>query len=178
MSLSSFPALLAEAKDVDVSAHADLSTSLILAAIGLLIAFFAIRPELWRRMFFQRVDPRPVGLMRIGFGLVVLITFLDLLKPHGPLDDSVARYLFTDEGLWLTDMARKNYGGHLKTLWDPEHGFEHWYDLFKAMWGKFSILHFRSDPPFVFAIYGVMLWRRGQRLSADVRTLTQRLDRA
>ncbi|MCA9706019.1 MAG: hypothetical protein KDK70_09250 [Myxococcales bacterium] len=30
----------------------------------------------------------------------------------------------------------------------------------------------------LFAIYGVMLWRRGQRLSADVRTLTQRLDRA
>ena len=38
MSLSSFPALLAEAKDVDVSAHADLSTSLILAAIGLVAA--------------------------------------------------------------------------------------------------------------------------------------------
>src|SRR5690606_32896866 len=97
------------------------------------------------------------GLFRIAFGLVVMVTFVDLLGPHGPLDDSVARYLFTDEGLWLNDMARKSYGGKLATLWDPEHGFEHWTDLFKAMWGKFSILHFRSDPPFVWAVYTAML---------------------
>lgn len=144
-------------KDVDVSAHLPQVSWLILAAIGLLIAFFVVRPELWRRLFFQRIDPRPAALLRIAFGLVVMVTFVDLLGPHGPLDDSVASYLFTDEGLWLTDTARKSYGGQLATLWDPEHGFQHWYDPFKAMWGKFSILHFRSDPPFVFTVYTVML---------------------
>ena len=144
-------------KEVDVSAHLPQVSWLILAALGLLIAFFVVRPELWRRLFFQRIDPRPAGLFRIAFGLVVMVTFVDLLGPHGPLDDSVARYLFTDEGLWLNDMARKSYGGKLATLWDPEHGFEHWTDLFKAMWGKFSILHFRSDPPFVWAVYTAML---------------------
>jgi hypothetical protein len=143
--------------EVDVSAHLPQVSWLILAAIGLLIAFFIVRPELWRRMLFQRVDPRPAGLMRIVFGTVVMVTFVDLLGPHGPLDESVARFLFTDEGMWLTDMARKTYGGQTATLWDPEHGFEHWYDAFKVMWGKFSILHFRSDPPFVWTVYATML---------------------
>src|SRR5690606_20860763 len=104
-------------KEVDVSAHLPQVSWLILAALGLLIAFFVVRPELWRRLFFQRIDPRPAGLFRIAFGLVVMVTFVDLLGPHGPLDDSVARYLFTDEGLWLNDMARKSYGGKLATLW-------------------------------------------------------------
>jgi hypothetical protein len=150
-------AMLFEEAEVDVSAHLPLVSWLILIAIGLLIAFFIVRPELWRRLMFQRIDPRPAGLMRIAFGSVVMVTFVDLLGPHGPLDDSMARFLFTDEGMWLNDMARKTYGGKLATLWDPEHGFEHWYDLLKTIWGKFSILHFRSDPPFVWGVYAVML---------------------
>ncbi len=150
-------AMLADKPEVDVSAHLPVVTDLLMFVLVLVVTFFVVRPELWRRLWFQRVDPRPAALMRIVFGMVVLWTFLDLLKPHGPLDDSVARFLFTDEGLWLNDMARKNYGGQLKTLWDPEHGFEHWYHLLKAMWGKFSILHFRSDPPFVFGVYTAMI---------------------
>jgi len=54
-------------------------------------------------------------------------------------------------------MARKNYGGKLTTLWDPEHGFEHWYDFFVVVWGKFTFLHFRSDPTFVYSVYALML---------------------
>ncbi len=148
---------LFEDAEVNVSEHLPLVSWLILLALGLLIAFFIVRPELWRRLWFQRVDPRPVALMRISFGAVVMLTFVDLLGPHGPLDEAVGTFLFTDEGLWLNDMARKTYGGKLATLWDPEHGFEHWYDLFRAMWGKFSILHFRSDPPFVWTVYATML---------------------
>lgn len=150
-------ALFFEEAEVDVSAHLPQVSWLILIALGLLAAFFIVRPELWRRLMFERVDPRPAALMRIAFGAVVMVTFVDLLGPHGPLDDSVARFLFTDDGMWLDDMARKTYGGKLATLWDPEHGFEHWYDIFVAMWGKFSILHFRSDPPFVWAVYTLML---------------------
>ncbi len=149
-------ALLA-AKDVDVSAHLPEATDLTLYGIGLLLLFFVIRPELWTRLWFTRVDPRPGALMRIFFGMVVFITFFDLLWPMNPLDFSVARYLFTDEGLWLTDMARKNYGGPLRELWDPEHGFEHWHDPIRAMWGKFTFLHLRSDPGFVMPLYILML---------------------
>ncbi len=136
-------------KEIDVSAHLGQSTTLILAAIGLIVAFFLVRPELWKRMLFDRIDPRPAALMRIVFGAVVLWTFIDLTRE--------ARFLFTDEGMWLTKMARKNYGGKLGVLYDPEHGFEHWYDVFNAMWGKFTVLHLRSDPPFVYSLYGLML---------------------
>ncbi len=146
-----------EDKEVDVSPHLELATDLSLWAFALVIAMFVIRPELWQRLFMRRVDPRPVAMMRIAFGFVVMWTFTDLLQPHGPLEDSVARFLFTDEGLWLTDMARSNYSDKVKTLWDPHAGWQHWDDVFKAMWGKFSILHFRSDPPFVWAVYSAML---------------------
>jgi hypothetical protein len=147
---------LAKKSEVDVSAHLDQATQLGLWAIALLLLFFAVRPELWSRLWFHRVDPRPAALMRIGYGLVVFWTFVDFVIPHPPLDVSIARYLFTDEGLWLTDQARKSYGGKLGTLWDPEHGFQYWHGIFVAMGDKFTILHFRSDPPFVFTLYGLM----------------------
>jgi hypothetical protein len=150
-------AMFFEDKDVDVSAHLDVATDLSLYAFALVIAMFVIRPELWQRLFMRRVDPRPVAMMRITFGFVVFWTFTDLLKPHGPLEDSVARFLFTDEGLWLTDMARNNYGDKVKVMWDPEHGWQQWTDVFRSMWGKFTILHFRSDPPFAFGVYFAML---------------------
>src|SRR5688572_18292398 len=91
--------------EVDVSAYLPLATNLLLAAVAMLAIFFIVRPELWRRMWFDRIDPRPAAIMRIAFGLVVLWTFVDLIRD--------ARFLFTDEGMWLTKMARKNYGGKL-----------------------------------------------------------------
>lgn len=142
-------AFFADEADVDVSAHLDRVTDLSLWAMVLLLGFFVARPELWRRVFLEKIDPRPAALMRIAFGVVVLWTFLDLTM--------WARFLFTDEGLWLTDMARNNYGDKVKVLWDPEHGFQRWHDVFRAMWGKFSVLHFRSDPPFVYTLYALML---------------------
>ena len=141
--------ILADAPRVDINAHIDGVTDLLLAVCGLIVAFFALRPELWRRMFFDRVDPRPAALLRIAFGLVVLWTFLDLL-PH-------AHTLFTDEGMFMTTMARKNYGGHLKVLWDPEHGFEHWYGPFQVLWSRGSILHLNSTPSFVYTVYTITL---------------------
>ena len=133
---------------VDVSAHIDQSTLLLWVAFSLVVAFFALRPELWRRLWFRRIDPRPIGLLRIAFGISVLWTFLDLLM--------VKTELLTDEGLYMTEAARSKYGGRLRTLWDPEHGFEHWYDIFDALWSKFSIMHIRSDPPFVNALFGAL----------------------
>ena len=134
---------------IDVSDHHDLVTALMLGAIALVGAFFLLRPELWRRLWFARIDARPAALMRITMSAVVLWTFLDLIP--------LGTFLFGDEGLWLTDMARKNYGGKLRYLWDPEHGFEHVWDPFVAMWGRFSILHLRSDPVFLWSVYALML---------------------
>lgn len=134
---------------VDVSEHLSQATSSLWLGLALLLLFFALRPELWRRLWFTRVDPRPAALMRIIFGGVVLWTLLDLLP--------TARLLFTDEGLWPTDAARKSYGGHLRLVWDPEHGLRSWADLLHAIWGRFSLFHLRSDPPFVFAIFGLTI---------------------
>lgn len=141
--------LLAPAKGppVDVSAHLTLATGLLWLATACLVGFFVVRPELWRRLWLGRVDPRPAGLFRIVFGIVVLWTLLDLIP--------LIRFLFTDEGLWLPKLARKHYGGELRRLWDEEHGFEHWWSIIPALWGKFSLFHLRADPPFVHAVFAL-----------------------
>lgn len=144
-------------KELDLSKHLGAIEQLELGIVALLLLFFVVRPELWRRLWFDRVDPRPAALMRISFGLVVFITFAVLIFPTGPLPYSTLRYLFSEDGLWLTDTARQNYGGNLRTLWDDEHGFEHWHDVFRAMGDHFSPLFLNSEPSFVFALYGVML---------------------
>jgi hypothetical protein len=124
-------------------------TEVALWALALIaIAFFALRPELWRRLVLARIDPRPAGLMRIAFGSLLIWVWCGLL----PLE----RELFTDEGLWLTEQARAS-ARPLATLWDPVEGFERPWDLLRALGGSFSILHFRSDPLFVAAIWGVLL---------------------
>src|SRR5262249_53758017 len=67
-----------------------------------------------------------------------------------------ARVLLTDDGMWLTSMARARWSGSLRYLWDPVHGFEHWWSPLQAMLGLPSVLHLRSDPPLVFTIYTML----------------------
>ncbi|MDC0671265.1 hypothetical protein [Nannocystis radixulma] len=142
-------ALLAPAKGpvIDVSGHLSVATGVLWLGLACALAFFLVRPELWRRLWLERVDPRPAGLFRIVYGIVVLWTLLDLIP--------LLRFLFTDEGLWLPAMARKNYGGELRRLWDPEYGFEHWWSVIPALWNKFSLFHLRADPTFVWAVFGL-----------------------
>ena len=104
---------------------------LVVAAIAMGAAYFAARPEIWRRVFLVPMDARPLGLMRIAVGGVVWWNFL-MMAP-------VVRFLFTDEGLWLTGAARARYGSSL------------------GAFGSLSLLHWRSDPPLVFAIYAALL---------------------
>lgn len=134
---------------VDVSADSGAATLAIFGLVLLPVLFFALRPALWRRLWCTRIDPRPAALMRIAFGLVVLWSLVDLLP-------SVSM-LFTDEGLWPTALARKRYGGLLSEVWDPEGGFASAWDLCRAVFRRFSIFHLRSDPPFVFAVYGLTI---------------------
>jgi uncharacterized membrane protein YphA (DoxX/SURF4 family) len=153
MSISqTLPLALALAKkkqEIDVSAHLDVATQLLWLALGLALAFFVLRPELWRRLWFDRIDARGPALARIALAATAVWTFADLLVLQG-------EWLFTDQGLLLTDMARKNHGGKLRTLWDPEHGFEHWWDVFLVFTDRWTVLHIRSDPPFVYAMFGLL----------------------
>ncbi len=136
-------------KDIDVSAHIDVATQSLWLASALIVLFFVLRPELWRRIWFARLDPRPAALARIALGITVMWTFADLLVLQG-------EWLFTDQGLLLTDQARKNYGGKLRTLWDPEQGFETWKDVAMMMTDRWTILHVRSDPPFVWSMFALL----------------------
>lgn len=124
-----------------------MTIGLVLAAA--LAAFALLRPEIWCRLLFTRIDPRPAGLMRIAVGAVALWTFITL-GPH-------VRLFFSDEGLLLPGMAREISRGPLRYLWDPARGFEHWWSPLEALVGSSSILHLRSDPLVVFAIYGLLL---------------------
>jgi hypothetical protein len=105
----------------------DVVTLLALASLVLAAAFFVLRPELWRRLWLVRVDPRPVALTRIAFGLVVLWGFVALAGD--------ARVLFSDEGMWLPEQARARFGGGL----------------------RLTLLHLWSPPSLVFALYALML---------------------
>jgi hypothetical protein len=118
----------------------------VIAALG---AFGLLRPDLWSRCFFSRIDPRPAGLLRIAVGAVTLWTFLALGR--------YLRLFFTDEGLLLPGMAREISRGPLRYLWDPERGFEHWWSPLEALVGSSSILQLRSDPWLVFTLYGLLL---------------------
>lgn len=120
-----------------------------LVALALLLAFFILRHEIWTRVFLTAVDPRPAGLLRVAFGGVVLWTFL-CLAPS-------VRLFFSDEGLLLPAMARDASRSPLRQLWDPVHGFEHWWSPLQALLGSSSILQLRSDPPLTFAVYGLAL---------------------
>ena len=122
-----------------------LSTQLLWVFLALAVGFFVARPELWRRFVLHEVDPRPAGLLRITFGVAIFWTLLDLMM--------VARILFTDEGIYLTDEARRRFGDQLKDVWDPEHGLRHWTDAIAVLGSRWSILFLRSDPAFVYAIY-------------------------
>jgi uncharacterized membrane protein YphA (DoxX/SURF4 family) len=139
----------AKKKEIDVSAHIDIATQLLWVALILLVAFFVLRPEIWRRLWFQRIDPRGPALARMALAITCVWTFVDLLVLQG-------EWLFTDQGLFLTEMARKNNGGKLRTLWDPVHGFEHWWDIFLVFTDRWTVLHIRSDPPFVYTVFGLL----------------------
>jgi hypothetical protein len=128
--------------------HLDQSTMALWLLVAAVACFCLLRPALWRRVWIQRVDPRGPALARIAMGITVMWAWIDLAV--------LGEFLFTDQGLWLTEMARKNYGGQLKTYWDPEVGFEHWYDFFHVFESKWTILHVRSDPATTWTIFGLL----------------------
>jgi hypothetical protein len=120
-----------------------------LVVIAALAAFALLRPDIWARCFFSRIDPRPAGLLRIAVGAVTLWTFVALGR--------YLRLFFSDEGLLLPGMAREISRGPLRHLWDPARGFQHWWSPLEALVGSSSILHLKSDPWLVFALYGLLL---------------------
>ena len=108
--------------------------------------------EAFRRLFLRAEDPRTMGLFRIVFGLVTLFNINGL--------SDLFIYLFTDEGLFLTDVAREvfakeqflGFGDGI----DPEpYGFFDWGGVVEWLKGpKFSPLFFWDSPSAFWLVLG------------------------
>ena len=72
---------------------------LMLAAATALGLLFALYREGWRRLWLRAEDPRSIAVFRIVFGLLTMANINGLWE--------LFTYLFTDEGLFLTDAARE-----------------------------------------------------------------------
>ena len=125
-----------------------LGPSLLLAsacAIGLVAA----HGDALRRVLLRAVDPRPLALMRIGFGVCLLLNLLEVW----PLAD----YLFSDEGLLpraavvqIRDSAAlAGYGDGVRA---PVGFHDAAALLHYVVSGRWSVLHF-VDSPLAVRIY-------------------------
>ncbi|MGB1275412.1 MAG: hypothetical protein ACPG77_06650, partial [Nannocystaceae bacterium] len=121
---------------VDVSAHLSQATTALWLLLATVLALIVVRFDVFRRLWLQATDPRPVACFRILFGLVVLWSLLDML-PYTTM-------LFTDEGVFAPDVARARFARDLNYHWHPEHGFDFGYSWLYTLAGRASLLHFGS----------------------------------
>jgi hypothetical protein len=131
------------------------------------IVFVSYR-EGWRRLWLRMDDPRSIGAFRIVFGLCALSNVNGLWE--------LFEYLFTDEGLFVTDvarevMAREQFEGYGNGLGDDPVGFFGLAGFWQWLKGpKYSLLFFDSTPTFFWihlwafelamALFIVGLWTR------------------
>ncbi|MCX4246511.1 hypothetical protein [Paraliomyxa miuraensis] len=120
-------------------------------AVFTAIIFVSYR-EGWRRLWLRMDDPRSMGAFRIVFALCAVCNVNGLWE--------LFPYLFTDEGLFVTDVARQVYAGEQfegfgNGLGDDPYGFFGWDGFWQWAKGpKYSLLFFDSTPTF----FWVHLW--------------------
>ncbi|WP_434421160.1 hypothetical protein [Nannocystis pusilla] len=108
--------------------------------------------EAFRRLFLRAEDPRTMGLFRIVFGLVTLFNINGL--------SDLFIYLFTDEGLFLTNVAREVFAKEQFVGFgdgiDPEpYGFFDWGGVVEWLKGpKYSPLFFWDSPSAFWLVLG------------------------
>jgi hypothetical protein len=121
---------------------------MFVCAVFTAIIFVSYR-EGWRRLWLRMDDPRAMGAFRIVFGLCALCNVNGLWELFG--------YLFTDEGLFVTDVAREvfareQFEGYGNGLGDDPVGFFGWAGFWQWLKGpKYSLLFFDSTPAFFWA---------------------------
>ena len=129
---------------------------LMLAGFALLVAIFVIHRETWRRMFLRAEDPRSAAAFRVVFGLMTLANINGLWE--------LFHYLFTDEGLFFSDVAqqvfaKEQFEGFADGIGPGEpYGFLGWAGLLEFLKGsKFSLLFF-WDTPTAFYVHLGAFW--------------------
>jgi hypothetical protein len=113
-------------------------------------AILLAQREGWRRLFLRAEDPRSMALFRIAFGLCAMANVNGLWELH--------TYLFTDEGIFLTDVAREvfareQFEGFGNGLDGDPYGFFDARAFLQWLEGpKYSLLFF-WDSPTAFALH-------------------------
>jgi hypothetical protein len=119
---------------------------LLVALIGAFL-FVAAHKETWRRILLRMEDPRTLAVFRIVFALFTICNVNGLYEHW--------TYLFTDEGMWTTDVAqelraKKQFVGFGDGVSDREDwGFFSFAAFLE--WAKgpnYSLLMFNSSPSF------------------------------
>ena len=119
---------------------------LMLTLAVIATALFIVYREGWRRLWLRMEDPRSLGLFRIAFGICTLCNVNGLWE--------LFEYLFTDEGLFMTDVARAVYAkdqfrGFGNGLAGDPYGFFDAAAFFEWLKGpQYSLLFFDSSPRF------------------------------
>lgn len=115
---------------------------LFLAVMAGLI--LVINREGWRRAFLRAEDPRTMGVFRIVFAFCAMCNINGLWE--------LFEYLFTDEGIFISDVARQVYAreqfrGFGNGLAGDEYGFFGWAGVWQFLKGpKYSLLFFWDSP--------------------------------
>lgn len=123
---------------------------ILFAAVVCLALFFIAHRDSWRRLWLRVDDPRPMAAMRIAFGLCALCNVNGLWELFG--------YLFTDEGIFSTDVAqhyraRQQFAGFGDGTGETEPWGFFTFDAFLE-WLKgpnYSLLLFDSSPKFFWS---------------------------
>lgn len=137
MAAASYPEL--------VRASLVMTTTFVVAVVAIL-GLVVIHREALRRLLLRAVDPRPLGLLRVMFGLCLLLGALEV----APLNE----YLFSDEGLLPSAAVPQVYGkAALAGYGDgvrASAGFNGGVSLLQyATSGRWSLLYFWDSPTFV-----------------------------
>ena len=125
-------------------ALAPLAGWLMLFCAGCVATILIVHREGWRRLFLRAEDPRSMGLFRIAFGLCAAANVNGLWELH--------TYLFTDEGIFLTDVAREvfareQFEGFGNGLDGDPFGFFDAAAVWQWLGGpKYSLLFFWDSP--------------------------------
>ncbi|MBK6921692.1 MAG: hypothetical protein IPH07_30125 [Deltaproteobacteria bacterium] len=116
---------------------------LVLLALASFIGLCILHADRWRRVWLRAEDPRTIGLFRILFAIALLLNVVGMWEQ--------LEFLFTDEGLFYTDSARKllaakQFAGYI----EGEHeGFVSGAAVLEFLRGpRYSLLLLRSDPAF------------------------------
>lgn len=118
---------------------------------------FLLQSERWRRWWLTNEDPRPVALFRIVFAFLCICNINDLWEYF--------TFLFSDEGIFLSDAARQlvapaQFKGFGDGIGDDPYGFFDFPAVLDFLKGnKYSLLYFWDTPTAMwvqlFAFYTV-----------------------